>query len=56
MIKNGYHPKRSGDVFYVLNPGYIEWSRETGTTHASQYNYDTHVPLIFYGNGVQRKN
>lgn len=55
MIKNGYHPKRSGDLFYVLNPGYLEWSRETGTTHASQYNYDTHVPLIFYGNGVQRK-
>ena len=54
MIKNGFHPKRSGDVFYVLSPGYIEWSRETGTTHASHYNYDTHVPLIFYGNGVQK--
>ena len=54
MIKNGFHPKRSGDVFYVLSPGYIEWSRETGTTHASHYNYDTHVPLIFYGNGVKK--
>ena len=54
MIKNGFHPNRSGDVFYVLSPGYIEWSRETGTTHASHYNYDTHVPLIFYGNGVQK--
>ena len=55
MIKNGFHPKRSGDIFYVLSPGYIEWSRETGTTHASHYNYDTHVPLVFYGNGVQKK-
>ncbi|MEC8459505.1 MAG: alkaline phosphatase family protein, partial [Bacteroidota bacterium] len=55
MIKNGFHPKRSGDIFYVLSPGYIEWRRETGTTHASHYNYDTHVPLVFYGNGVQKK-
>ena len=49
MLLNGFHPKRSGDIFLLLNPGYIEWSRKTGTSHGTHYNYDTHVPLIFYG-------
>jgi arylsulfatase A-like enzyme len=26
---------------------------ESGTTHAMPYNYDTHVPLIFYGAGIR---
>ena len=49
MLMNGFHAKRSGDIFLLLNPGYIELSRKTGTSHGTHYNYDTHVPLIFYG-------
>jgi arylsulfatase A-like enzyme len=26
---------------------------EKGTTHGTGYNYDTHVPLLFYGNGIK---
>jgi len=25
-----------------------------GTSHGSGYSYDTHVPLIFYGNGIKQ--
>lgn len=52
-IKNGYNPKRSGDVIYSLQPGYISYSRH-GSQHGSAYKYDTHVPLIFYGKGINK--
>jgi predicted AlkP superfamily pyrophosphatase or phosphodiesterase len=48
FIQNGYHLKRSGDVFISLEPGWFA-GRSTGTTHSSFYNYDTHVPCLFYG-------
>jgi arylsulfatase A-like enzyme len=52
-IMNGFHPKRSGDVMVVIMPGWIEYGR-TGTTHGSPFPYDTHVPIIFYGSGVEK--
>ncbi|RAU84414.1 alkaline phosphatase PafA [Pontibacter arcticus] len=51
-MDHGYNPQRSGDVIIVLQPGWFEgWEgREPkGTTHGSYGNYDTHVPLIWYG-------
>lgn len=53
MIQQGYDARRSGDVVYVLDPAYIEYGM-TGTTHGSPFAYDTHVPAIFYGFGVQQ--
>jgi predicted AlkP superfamily pyrophosphatase or phosphodiesterase len=50
-IQNGFNQKRSGDVVVVLDPATLTYSR-TGSSHGSGFNYDTHVPLIFYGNGV----
>lgn len=52
-IQNGFNQKRSGDIMYVLDPATIVYSR-TGSTHGSDLNYDTHAPLIFYGNGVKQ--
>jgi arylsulfatase A-like enzyme len=52
MIRNGYHQKISGDIMLVADPAYIEYSGK-GTTHGSGYNYDTHVPLLFFGAGVK---
>ena len=48
LILNGFNFKRSGDIAFELEPNNIP-DREKGTTHGSQYNYDTHVPIIFYG-------
>lgn len=52
LVQNGFHHKRSGDVVYILEPGVISYSR-TGSTHGSVQSYDTHVPLLFYGAGIQ---
>lgn len=52
-LQKGFNQKRSGDVCYVLEPSVISYGR-TGSTHGSGFNYDTHVPLLFYGNGVNQ--
>ena len=57
LIQNGHYPKRSGDVYIMLEPGWFEAYSEQmlghGTTHGSPAVYDTHIPLIFYGWKVQ---
>ncbi|MFB9054387.1 alkaline phosphatase PafA [Formosa undariae] len=52
LFKNGYNQKRSGDVLYQYNPAVISYSK-TGSTHGSGLNYDTHVPLLFFGKGIK---
>jgi predicted AlkP superfamily pyrophosphatase or phosphodiesterase len=54
MVIRGYNPKRSGDIVFVLEPGWYSSSRIQGTTHGSPYTYDTSVPILFYGNGVKK--
>ena len=48
LLQNGYNNKRSGDVLYTLQPAWTSYGM-TGTTHGSVYNYDTHVPMLWYG-------
>lgn len=52
-LQNGYNQKLSGDVLMIPNIATIS-GRRTGTTHGSGFSYDTHVPIIFYGNGIQK--
>lgn len=52
ILQQGYNQKRSGDILYVFDPSFANYS-QTGSTHGTAYIYDTHVPLIFYGNGVR---
>lgn len=52
LTQRGIHPQRSGDLMVITRPGFIEHSL-TGTTHGSPFSYDTHVPLIFYGQGIK---
>lgn len=47
-IKAGCQDPRGGDILFVLKPGYMVYSTK-GTTHGSVWNYDTHVPILFYG-------
>lgn len=47
-IQNSFHQKRSGDVIINLEPGWIEKDGNV-TKSGSGYEYDTHVPLIWYG-------
>ena len=54
MAIRGHHPKRSGDITIVHEPGWFEGGGTQGTTHGSPYVYDTHVPVLFYGFGVKQ--
>ena len=45
-----FNRERNGDVFYQTKPYY--YHKTSGTTHGTPYNYDTHVPLLWYGAGV----
>ncbi|WP_297799239.1 alkaline phosphatase PafA [uncultured Polaribacter sp.] len=52
-LQNGYNQKISGDVMMIPYPATLIRGR-TGTSHGSGYSYDTHIPLIFYGNGIKK--
>ncbi|MCE1163813.1 MAG: alkaline phosphatase family protein [Bacteroidetes bacterium] len=45
---NGFYESRCGDVFVNFRKFWIE-DRTKGAEHGSPYEYDTHVPLIWYG-------
>ena len=48
----GYHYDRSGDIIFMLEPGWYgfsKWSSPVGTTHGEWNPYDAHIPLLFCG-------
>ncbi len=55
MVQRTYYAPRCGDVYVVLRPGHLPaWPGmpRKGTEHGSVWNYDTHVPVIFWGKGI----
>jgi hypothetical protein len=52
-VRRSFYPDRSGDVEVVVKPYYLCTSRLTGTLHGTPHPYDTHVPLVVYGAGIQ---
>jgi predicted AlkP superfamily pyrophosphatase or phosphodiesterase len=52
LLQNGFNQKRSGDVIIVDDIAFISYGK-TGSTHGSGLNYDTHVPLLFFGKGIK---
>jgi len=50
---NGFNPYRSGDLMFDLTAGYLTGNYHEGTSHATSFDYDTHVPLLFYGWNVK---
>lgn len=53
-IVNGYYPGRSGEIQIIMQPGWygLESEATGGTDHGVWHPYDTHVPLIFFGSGI----
>jgi predicted AlkP superfamily pyrophosphatase or phosphodiesterase len=51
-LLNGMHPSLSGDIVFELQANYTTGSHDKGTTHGSAYDYDTHVPLLFFGGSI----
>lgn len=52
FILNGFNKKRSGDILFSLKSYYLNWERNLGATHGSEYEYDNHIPLLFYGYNI----
>jgi predicted AlkP superfamily pyrophosphatase or phosphodiesterase len=52
-ITNGYNARRSGEVYYMLNPGWYP-STGPGTGHGAWNPYDSHIPAVFMGWGVKQ--
>lgn len=50
-ILNGFNQQRSPDVIVLLDPYYL--TGKTGTSHGTAFGYDTHVPVIFMGDGIR---
>ena len=50
---NALVPGRCGDLFVIARPGVlIDPYDGTGTSHGTPWDYDTHVPLIYWGGGI----
>ncbi|BBO74829.1 alkaline phosphatase family protein [Desulfosarcina widdelii] len=55
QILRNFNPKRSGDIYLVLEPQWFVAEFEgltVASTHGSPWRYDTFVPIIFSGNGL----
>jgi predicted AlkP superfamily pyrophosphatase or phosphodiesterase len=54
-IKNQLFPSRSGDIIVQHYPYVLCSHWQEGASHKSPYNYDTHVPLVFFHRGKWEK-
>jgi predicted AlkP superfamily pyrophosphatase or phosphodiesterase len=55
-VLNNYHPKRSGNIYVVFNPGWFINDLDglsVAVVHGSPWRYDTYVPIVFAGYGVK---
>ncbi|WP_310589870.1 alkaline phosphatase PafA [Dyadobacter sp. CY343] len=53
LYKNNVNAKRSGDIQILALPGWF-YGTFTGTSHGTPYNYDTQVPFVLFGWGVNK--
>lgn len=53
-LQRGIHLRRSGDLIVLFESGWMHQLRYA-TTHGTGYTYDTHVPLLWVGQGVRHQ-
>lgn len=52
---NNFHADNSGDLFYVPTQYWIG-KHPYGASHGTPYEWDSHVPMIFAGSGLEAAN
>jgi len=54
-VEGAFHPERSGDVIVVADPWWFldKEPQANSAMHGSLYRYDTHVPLMLAGPGIE---
>ncbi len=58
VLKN-FHPKRSGDIYLVFEPNRFINDFDglnVAATHGSPWSYDSYVPIMFAGNGIEAQH
>ena len=58
-VRNNFYSKRSGDIYLVFEPNWFinDFDGLTvASTHGSPWNYDTYVPIVFAGAGLNADN
>ena len=53
-IMNGYNWQRSGDIQIIYHDSWLPSYSKLGTTHGAWNSYDSHIPLLFMGWGIQK--
>ncbi len=54
QMGNNHHPSRSGDIYVAQEPYWFLFEKgPIAAMHGSPWRYDTHVPIIFAGPGIQ---
>jgi hypothetical protein len=54
QVRNNHHVTRSGDIYIVQEPYWFLFDYgPVKAMHGSPWRYDTHVPIIFMGPGIQ---
>ncbi len=53
LFQAGYKDGRSGDLMVRLQKGVLVKTNTSKSSHGSPYDYDRHVPLIFWGPGFK---
>ena len=51
-FRRSYYAPRGEDFQVRYRENYLIENSETGTSHGSVYRYDTHVPILFWGDGL----
>jgi len=52
-VRNNHHPERAGDIYVFQRPYWFMFDRgPAAAMHGSPWSYDTHVPIIFVGSGI----
>ncbi len=58
-VLNNFYPERSGDIYVVFEPNWFINDFDglhVAATHGSPWNYDTYVPVVFAGAGLDAEN
>jgi hypothetical protein len=53
LYRNSYDPERSGDLAVQIAPTCLISFYDVGTSHGTPYDYDRHIPLVFWGPGLE---
>jgi predicted AlkP superfamily pyrophosphatase or phosphodiesterase len=53
VVRRSYYAGRSGDLIVLPRPAVLFTDYVAGTSHGTPHAYDTHVPVLFWGEGIK---